>query len=92
MRPRNPYQVQVTRRAEPRYWLDYEQDRGVELLTLDVQDLPIDFRQRILPCPDLGFFSSTAPPEPTGDAAGIAVNPEPAADTGTSVSTGDGGG
>ncbi|MDX1736283.1 MAG: hypothetical protein R3228_18035 [Halioglobus sp.] len=85
-------QVQVTRRAEPRYWLDYEQDPGVELLKLDMQDVPLDFRQRILPCPDLGFFSSTAPPEPTVDAAGTAAGREPAADAGISVSANDSGG
>jgi hypothetical protein len=85
-------QVQVTRRAEPRYWLDYEQDPGVELLRLDMQDLPNDFMQRILPCPDLGFFSSTAPPEPTVDTAGTALTREPVADTGTNVSTRDGDG
>jgi hypothetical protein len=84
-------QVQVTRRAEPRYWLDYEQDPGVELLTLDMQDLPNDFRQRILPCPDLGFFSSAAP-EPRANAAGSATSPKPSADAGTSVTSSDGGG
>ena len=84
-------QVQVTRRAEPRYWLDYEQDPGVELLTLDMQDLPNDFRQRILPCPDLGFFSSAAP-EPRGDTAENTIGPAPAADAGTSVIPGDSGG
>ena len=30
-------QVQVSRRAEPRYWLDYAQNPGVELLTLDIR-------------------------------------------------------
>lgn len=49
--------VRVSRHAEPRYWLDYEQEPGAELLKLDMQDHANDFRQRMLPCPDLGFFS-----------------------------------
>ena len=84
-------QVQVTRRAEPRYWLDYEQDPGAELLTLDMQELPNDFRQRILPCPDLGFFSSTTPNSP-GHTVGVTAGQEAPANAGTSVSAGDGGG
>ena len=50
-------QVRVSRQAEPRYWLDYEQKPGAELLKMDFQDHPNDFRQRMLPCPELGFFS-----------------------------------
>ena len=84
-------QVQVTRRAEPRYWLDYEQDPGAELLTLDMQALPNDFRQRILPCPDLGFFSG-ADPKPAAGSVGVATSPDPAVETATDVSPGAGGG
>lgn len=43
-------QMKVRRHAEPRYWLDYEQDTGSELLTLDLQGRPIEFTQRPLPC------------------------------------------
>lgn len=50
-------QVRVSRYAEPRYWLDYEQAPGAELVKLDMQDRDNDFRQRMLPCPELGFFS-----------------------------------
>jgi len=50
-------QVRVSRYGEPRYWLDYEQKPGAELLRLDMQDRANDFRQRMLPCPELGFFS-----------------------------------
>ncbi len=52
-------QVRVSRHAEPRYWLDYEQAPGVSLLEMDMQDFPNDFMKRALPCPDLGFFSVT---------------------------------
>lgn len=51
-------QVRVSRHAEPRYWLDYEQAPGVSLLELDLQDFPNDFTKRALPCPELGFFSA----------------------------------
>jgi hypothetical protein len=81
-------QVQVSRRAEPRYWLDYEQDPGAELLKLEMQDLPNDFRQRILPCPELGFFSA-ADPGPGVDDVEIASGPEPAPEDGTDVVHGD---
>jgi hypothetical protein len=42
--------VNVQRHAEPRYWLDYEQDPGSELIALDMQNRPNDFMQRALPC------------------------------------------
>ena len=80
--------MQVSRRAEPRYWLDYEQDPGVELLKLDMKELPNDFRQRILPCPELGFFSAKEP-EPAADAVEIASGPEPASEDGADVVHGD---
>lgn len=50
-------QIQVRRQVEPRYWLDYEQGPGVELLVLDVPDRLPGMVQRVLPCPELGFFS-----------------------------------
>jgi len=50
-------QVQVRRQAELRYWLDYEQGPGADLLVPDIQDRPVDLMQRVLPCPELGFFS-----------------------------------
>ena len=43
-------QMQVRRHSEPRYWLDYEQDPGANLLELDMQNRPGDFMQRPLPC------------------------------------------
>jgi hypothetical protein len=49
-------QVRVRRDTEPRYWLDYEQGPGASLLEVDVRDFPNDFRQRVLPCPEIGFF------------------------------------
>jgi hypothetical protein len=84
-------QVQVSRRVEPRYWLDYEQNPGVELLTLEMQDLPNDFRQRILPCPELGFFSANEP-QAAVDAVELADSPEPATEGETDVVHGDDGG
>ncbi len=43
-------QVLVRRHTEPRYWLDYEQDPGANLVELDMQNRPGDFMQRPLPC------------------------------------------
>ncbi len=44
--------MRVQRHAEPRYWLDYEQNPGTELIALDMQNRPNDFMQRSLPCPE----------------------------------------
>jgi hypothetical protein len=43
----------VQRQAEDRYWLDYEQIPGSDLIAIDMQDRPNDFMQRSLPCPEL---------------------------------------
>ena len=48
--------VRVQRQTEPRYWLEYEQSPGSELITLDMQNRPNDFMPRVLPCPDQGLF------------------------------------
>lgn len=48
--------VRVQRQAEPRYWLEYEQSPGSELITLDMQNRPNDFMQRALPCPEQDLF------------------------------------
>ena len=45
-------QIRVQRQAEPRYWLDYEQNPGSSLIALDMQNRPNDFMQRTLPCPE----------------------------------------
>jgi hypothetical protein len=47
--------LRVQRQAEPRYWLDYEQNPGSGLLALDLQNRPNDFMQRPVPCPETGF-------------------------------------
>jgi len=44
--------MRVQRQAEPRYWLDYEQDPGSGLVELDLQNYPNDFMQRGSPCAD----------------------------------------
>ena len=51
--------IRVQRQSEPRYWLDYEQNTGSELITLDMQDRPNDFMQRALPCPEEDLFEPT---------------------------------
>jgi len=51
--------VRVQRKAEPRYWLDYEQTPGSDLISLDLQNHPNDFVQRSLPCPQQGRFETT---------------------------------
>ncbi len=43
--------MRVQRHAEPRYWLDYEQNPGSELIALNMRNRPNDFMQRSLPCP-----------------------------------------
>ncbi|MDX2416977.1 MAG: hypothetical protein QNK19_05890 [Xanthomonadales bacterium] len=47
--------VRVQRQSEPRYWLEYEQSPGSELITLDMQNRPNDFMPRVLPCPEQGL-------------------------------------
>ena len=42
--------IRVSRQSEPRYWLDYEQPPGSELLAIDMNDRPNDFMQRAMPC------------------------------------------
>ncbi|MCP4047113.1 MAG: hypothetical protein GY732_14135 [Gammaproteobacteria bacterium] len=49
--------IRVRRHSEPRYWLDYEQDPGSELIALDMQNRPNDFMQRALPCPEQSMFN-----------------------------------
>jgi len=48
--------MRVQRQSEPRYWLDYEQNPGSALITLDMQNRPNDFMQRSLPCPQSGLI------------------------------------
>lgn len=58
--------MRVQRQAEPRYWLDYEQDPGSGLIALDMQNRPNDFMQRSLPCPEKEIVEVTGaePEEP----------------------------
>ncbi|MFC1777491.1 hypothetical protein ACFL3I_09130 [Pseudomonadota bacterium] len=57
--------IRVQRHAEPRYWLDYEQNPGSDLLALDMQNRPNDFMQRALPCPEQSVLNiSTVDPVP----------------------------
>ena len=51
--------IRVQRHSESRYWLDYEQNPGSELITLDMQNRQNDFMQRSLPCPEEGLFEFT---------------------------------
>ena len=44
--------IRVKRQAEDRYWLDYEQNPGSDVIALDMQNRPNDFMQRSLPCPE----------------------------------------
>lgn len=44
--------IRVQRQGEPRYWLDYEQPPGSDLIALDMQNRPNDFMQRAMPCPE----------------------------------------
>jgi hypothetical protein len=44
--------IRVRRQAEDRFWLDYEQNPGSDLIALDMQNRPNDFMQRALPCPE----------------------------------------
>lgn len=52
-------QIRVKRQAEPRYWLDYEQNPGSGLVSLNMQNRPNDFMQRALPCPEQEPFEMT---------------------------------
>lgn len=44
--------ISVRRQTEFRYWLDYEQVPGSSLVKLDTSNLPGEFLQRSLPCPE----------------------------------------
>jgi len=52
--------MRVQRQSEPRYWLDYEQNPGSGLITLEMQNRPNDFMQRSLPCPESGLIDGEA--------------------------------
>jgi len=51
--------MRVQRQSEPRYWLDYEQDPGSSLVSLDFRDRQNDFMQRSLPCPEQALLETT---------------------------------
>jgi len=52
--------MRVQRQAEPRYWLDYEQNPGSSLIALDMQSRPNDFMQRAMPCPEQPVLEASA--------------------------------
>jgi len=52
--------MRVQRQAEPRYWLDYEQNPGSSLIALDMQSRPNDFMQRAMPCPEQPLLEANA--------------------------------
>jgi len=77
--------IRVQRKAEPRYWLDYEQNPGSGLVALDMQNRTNDFMQRSLPCPELYPFdinteNSTAPFEDLAQAEMVNGNKASASD------------
>jgi len=59
--------MRVQRRSEPRYWLDYEQNPGSALITIDMQDRPNDFMQRSMPCPESDLMDTGSVPETVGE-------------------------
>jgi hypothetical protein len=60
--------IRVQRQSESRYWLDYEQDPGSDLIALDMQNRPNDFMQRALPCPEQSVFNiASVDPAPLVD-------------------------
>jgi len=75
-------QLRVQRHTEPRYWLDYEQHPGSGLIALDMQNRPIDFMQRSLPCPEQDVFDAVAvTPQAPADDITQAQIPENSAET-----------
>lgn len=52
--------MRIQREAEPRFWLDYEQEPGAGLVELDMQNRPNDFMQRPVPCPEAEFLETEA--------------------------------
>jgi len=52
--------MRVQRQAEPRFWLDYEQNPGSSLIALDMQSRPNDFMQRAMPCPEQPLLEASA--------------------------------
>ena len=84
--------IRIQRQAEPRYWLDYEQQPGAGLVMLDMQKRPNDFMQRPVPCPEAEFpeaeavastdpVESTAPPQTPGEDANPVTAGEKGLDT-----------
>jgi hypothetical protein len=71
--------IRVQRQAEPRYWLDYEQDPGSGLVNLDMQNRPNDFMQRATPCAarpgfeakEIEFATQTIDEEPVQTSAAL---------------------
>lgn len=75
--------MRIQRQAEPRFWLDYEQEPGSGLVELDMQNRPNDFMQRPVPCPEAEFLEADAvasqgtggnpsqPQAPGGDASPV---------------------
>jgi hypothetical protein len=60
--------MRVQRQNEVRYWLDYEQMPGAELVSLDMQNLPNDFMQRAMPCPAIDLIDdATAELQPVSE-------------------------
>lgn len=60
--------MRVQRQAEPRYWLDYEQNPGSSLVALDMQSRANDFVQRAMPCAEKPEFEAkTEVPETLAD-------------------------
>lgn len=53
--------LRVQRQTETRYWLDYEQDPGAGLVSLNLNDSPNDTVHRSLPCPDKGLPEVAGP-------------------------------
>ena len=75
--------IRVSRQSEPRYWLDYEQPPGSELLAIDMSDRPNDFMQRAMPCSeDIQSVLEVARIEVEAAELSTGESPEPVAPTG----------
>ena len=68
--------IRVQRQAEDRYWLDYEQTPGSDMIALNMQDRPNDFMQRSLPCPEREEIEEVVA-KPVEQVATVVQKPEP---------------
>jgi hypothetical protein len=76
--------MRVQRQTEPRFWLDYEQRPGSDLIALDMTNRSNDFLQRSVPCPEQDVAEAVET-EPQAPVEVVAQRQEPEAESATAA-------